>query len=390
MRLFDVDWLRVIAIGAIFVYHVGRLFDDMEPWHVKFHELAGWLTYPMVFGAQFMMPLFWVLSGMGTMFALRNKEVRAFIRRRAARLLVPVVTLGWWVLGPIQVYVESTTGQDYNAPAFQGSFWEFLPHYVRDGVYGFGGFFTWNGLHLWYLTYLFLFTMLSLPLFLWLRTPGGSRANSRLAGRLSRPAAIYLLAVPVAAVEALLPRSVPVLGWDEGGWLLGSHWLFLVLGYFLVSDPRLRPAIQRHRWPSLLVAAATTVPLALLAPGFESLEYGSTQFIGFMSLRSLNGWLWLMAILGFGSAHLNKPRPILGYVGPFVLPFYILHQPLIVVVGYLIRDWAVAIPVANAAVTLTVVVISLSAYELAIRRLAIGRLLFGLDPADQPRGSRAT
>ena len=47
----------------------------------------------------------------------------------------------------------------------------------------------------------------------------------------------------------------------------------------------------------------------------------------------LNGWLWLMTSLGFGSAHLNQPRPVLGYVGSAVLPFYILHQPLIVVLG---------------------------------------------------------
>jgi len=54
VRLWDLDWLRVAAILGIFVYHVGRLFDDLEPWHVKYHELTGWLTYPMALGAQFM------------------------------------------------------------------------------------------------------------------------------------------------------------------------------------------------------------------------------------------------------------------------------------------------------------------------------------------------
>ena len=380
VRLFDVDWLRVIAIGAIFLYHVGRLFDDLEPWHVKYREVTPWLTYPMALGAQFVMPLFWVLSGMGTRFALGTRPVGDFVRRRATRLLVPLVTVGWWVFGPLQVYIESTTGQQYNAPSFRGSPGEFLPHYVRDGLYGFGGFFAWNGLHLWYLTYLFAFTVSSLPLFGWLRTPAGTRAFSRLAGALARPAALYPLAIPLAAVEALLPRSVPVLAWEEGGWLLGSHWLFLVLGFLLVSDPRLRPATERQRRQSLALATATTAPLALLAPGLGSLAPGSAEFIGFMVLRSANGWWWLLAILGFASAHLDRPRPALAYLGPAVLPFYILHQPLIVAVGYLVRDWAAPIPLAYAVVTLVVLVVSLGVYEVVLRRLAIAGLLFGIEP----------
>jgi glucan biosynthesis protein C len=121
-RQFDLDWLRIAAIVVIFAYHVGRLFDgwatqgtafghDMQAWHIKYHELRAWPIYPMAVGAQFTMPLFWVLSGMATAFALRTHPVGGFLRRRAVRLLVAVVTLGWWVFGPIQVYIEATTGQ---------------------------------------------------------------------------------------------------------------------------------------------------------------------------------------------------------------------------------------------------------------------------------------
>ena len=383
VRLWDVDWLRVLAIVGIFAYHVGRLFDDLDAWHVKFHELTSWLTYPMAFGSQFVMPLFWVLSGMGTRFALGTLAVAAFLQRRAARLLVPVVTLGWWVSGPVQVYIESTTDQHYIAPAFDGTWGEFLPAYVTQGLYGFGGFFAWNGLHLWYLTYLFLFTVASLPLFVWLRTPAGERLLGRVAGVLCRPGALYVLAVPLLGMEAFLPRGVPVLAWVEGGWLLGSHWIFFLVGFLLVCDPRLRPAIQRHRWPSLVLATATTVPLVLLVGGIDAMAFGSAEFTGFMSLRSLNGWLWLLAILGFGS-RLARPARILGYLGPAVLPFYILHQPLIVGLGYLVRDWTVPIPVMYAGVALTVLAISAGLYEFAIRRVAVLRLLFGLNPRPAP------
>jgi peptidoglycan/LPS O-acetylase OafA/YrhL len=129
VRLYDVDWLRVLAILLIFVYHAARPFDTMEPWHIKDSQTAGWMVYPMVVGAQFMMPLFWVMSGISTRFALGAHAAGEFVRRRLLRLLVPVVTLGWFILSPVQVYIESTTAQGYNAPPFSGTFWQFLPHY---------------------------------------------------------------------------------------------------------------------------------------------------------------------------------------------------------------------------------------------------------------------
>lgn len=367
----------MLAILGIFVYHVGRLFDVMEPWHIKYPERASWLTYPMALGSQFMMPLFWVLSGMATRFALGGHRASEFLRRRAVRLIVPVVTVGWFVSGPIQVFIESTTNQHYNAPEFHGTWWQFLGHYVSDGFYGFGGFFPWSGLHLWYLTYLFVFTAASLPLFLWLRSPRGSRASARLADLLCRPGALVLLAVPVLVMEAFLPRKIPVLAWSEGGWLLGSHWIFLVVGFVLVGDPRLREALRRFRWPSLGLAAVTTVPLALLAPGVADLVFGTPEFVSFISLRTTNGWLWLLAILGFG-ARLNRPAPILGYLGPAVLPFYVLHQPLIVVFGYLLRHWDAPVAVVYPLVTVGVLAASVLVYEFGIRRLAVLRVLFGL------------
>lgn len=108
---------------------------------------------------------------------------------------------------------------------------------------------------------------------------------------------------------------------------------------------------------------------------------GSLDYIGFMVLRTLNGWLWILAILGFGAAHLDKPGPVLGYVGPAVLPFYIPHRPLIVVVGYVTRDWRLPIPVMYLIVSPTVLAVSLCAYKFAIRRFGIMRLLLGLGHA---------
>lgn len=380
VRLYDVDWLRVLAIVLIFVYHAARPFDTMEPWHIKDSQTAGWMVYPMVAGAQFMMPLFWVMSGISTRFALGAHAAGEFVRRRLLRLLVPVVTLGWFILSPVQVYIEATTDQGYNAPPFSGTFWQFLPRYFTEGFYGFGGYFAWNGMHLWYLVYLLLFTLLSLPLFLYLRSAAGGKIVDALARFLVRPGAIYLLGLVPFVPEVFLPRGIPVLTWTEGGWTLGAHWIFLILGFFLVCDPRLRSAIERQRWVALLLAVATLAPLGVLAPTIESLAFGSPTYILVWGLRTINGWFWLVAILGFGSRHLNFATAGLALAGAAVLPFYILHQPIIVVLDYFVRDWAIPVGLKYPLMILAVFAIFALLYEYLIRRVPALRLVFGLEP----------
>jgi glucan biosynthesis protein C len=179
--------------------------------------------------------------------------------------------------------------------------------------------------------------------------------------------------------EVLLPRGIPVLTWTEGGWTLGAHWTFLILGFFIVCDPRLRSAIERQRWVALLLAVGTLAPLGFLAPTIDSLTFGSLTYVLEWGLRTINGWFWLVAILGFGSRYLNFATVSLAYAGVAVLPFYILHQPIIVVLDYFVRDWAIPVGLKYPLMILAVFAIFAVLYEFLIRRVPALRLLFGLE-----------
>ena len=37
-RRYDIDWLRIIAVFLVFIYHCSRFFD-LNDWHVKNNEL---------------------------------------------------------------------------------------------------------------------------------------------------------------------------------------------------------------------------------------------------------------------------------------------------------------------------------------------------------------
>jgi peptidoglycan/LPS O-acetylase OafA/YrhL len=366
-RRYDVDWLRVIGMAFVFLFHCARYFDA-EGWHVKNPELAAGATVFVSWAVLWIMPLFFVLSGMSTRWSMRRRSVSEFVRSRAARLLVPFLlcTLVVWI--PVQVWIERVTGGQ-----FEGSFLEFYPHYF-DGWYGFGGNFAWMGLHLWYLQMLFLFSILLLPVFLAARSAGAERALRVCADALARPGAVLLLAAPLIAVELWVSRHPETIGMRAfGGWSPFVYVVFFLLGYLLVTDPRYRGATERTRWVALVVTVASTVLVSLDYWGPIDLSY-----VAFYSARTLAAWSLLVAMLGFAGRHLDVDSPHLAYANEGILPFYILHQTVIVVLGYAILDWAASPVVKYLVLAAGSLAIIVTIYELGVRRHDVARRLMGM------------
>ena len=253
-------------------------------------------------------------------FALGSRPWREFAWKRILRLGVPVVTLGWFLLNPIQIYIEASTNQNYHCPPFEGSFWQFLPH-TFSGTYGVDGYFSWSAVHLWYLSFLLIFTLLSLPLFLCLRGPRGKRALDTLVGILCRPGVVFLAGLGLCLTELFIPHSVPYLGNNEGGWLLGTHWLVLIYGFVLGCEPRLREAMRRQCWLALGLAVITLVPLTDWAYTMGDGWNGSPVLLFHWAWRTVNGWFWVVAILGLGTRYLNRPHRFLPWPGRLCCPF---------------------------------------------------------------------
>jgi hypothetical protein len=320
--------------------------------------------------AQWLMPLFFVLSGISSYYALGYLSGRKYLSGRVKRLVVPLV-FGTFTHISLQVYIERLT-----QGGFSGSFFAFYPHYF-DGFYVFDGNFAWMGLHLWYLEMLFLFSLLTLPLFLWMRSGTGDRATAGIANTLTRPGAIFLLAIPLGVVELLVnldPDGVGVRPF--GGWALFPHLVVFVSGYLLATDSRFRPTIESHRIAALTLAILSTVAgyFLLEIAGFSPYGYA------FSFLRSFNSWCWLIAILGFGSRYLRFDNRVLQYAGEAVLPFYILHQSVIVAIGYFIMGWTANVLLQYLFLTTTSFAAIMAIYELCVRRFNPMRFLFGMRP----------
>lgn len=359
-RHYDIDWLRAFGMAGIFLFHNARYFDE-DGWHVKNQQLAFGATVFVNILSQFIMPLFFVLSAYAIYYAHQHCTEKEFMRERVTRLLVPLV-FGIFTLIPPQVYIERVTHAE-----FTGTFIQFIPEYFK-GWYGFGGNFAWMGLHLWYLLMLFLFSWLALPLF--------RRINKFDSTRFfTTPFSVYLLFIPISLVELLVNLSPGTIGRrDFGGWSPLSYFVIFLIGYLLATDERYRPATKHLRFFSLTFGLLATILGYFLVVELDM----STHAPLFSVLRGFNTWCWLLAFIGFAAQYLDFNNNFLKYANEAVLPFYILHQSVIVAIGFFIMDWSIA-PFPKylflASVSFVVIV---ALYEFLVKRVPLLRYLFGM------------
>lgn len=368
----DLDWLRVLSILVVFIFHCGRFFDT-DGWHVKNpvrHEAVMVWTGFLV---SWMMPLMFLISGASIWYALKSKGAGVFIRDRALRLLVPLV-VGIFSHIALQVYLERRSFS-----GFEGSFFRFYPVYFH-GWYGFGGNFAWMGLHLWYLLVLFVYSLLFYPLFSWLRAGLGKRPLEVFSGFLALPGAMYLLGLPVAILLVVLnPREFTGMR-DFGGWPLIVYVLFFLYGFIIVSHDGLQMRIQQFRWVSLAAGILCISSLLVLWASQGDPAFGSSRYLQVFGIYGLSSWCWILAFFGFGFRHFTQNKPILAYASEAVLPFYILHQTILLSVGYYVTRWAIPDPVKFFSISLSSFIITMLLYEFLIRRSNFLRFLFGMKP----------
>ena len=382
-RRYDIDWLRVLAMLSVFLFHCARFFD-YEDWHVKNNQLDLGLSVFVSFLGLWIMPIFFLLSGEGSYFALSFRKSGQYITERLKRLVVPLLFGMFVIIAPLQVYLERVSHSQ-----FLGSFIEFYPHYF-DGFYAFGGNFAWMGIHLWFLEFLFIFSLLSLPPFLYLRKEARQQRISRVVAFFKKPGAIFLLAVPLIIIELLVGLQPEGIGSrDAGGWSLVLYLIFFIYGYLIASDLSFKEAIERHRRIALVMGLITSI---LLITAWYSLNVLDHIFLSHFLAYVLEGvllptssWFLLMAILGFGSKYLNFNNRVLEYANEAVLPFYILHQTVIVTIGFYIMNWSAGVTIKYLIISTSSFAIIIFLYEM-VRRVSWLRFLFGMRPMKRLRG----
>lgn len=371
-RFYYLDWLRVIAILGVFLFHALNVFNEAD-FVIKNAERSTAITVFEGFLFPWGMPLFFLIAGAGSWMALRRRTPGQYARERISRLLIPLV-VGSLLLTPIQLYFGWS--HQLQTGIWQGSFQEFLttlPVGLSPRLFGAVGY------HLWFLGFLFSFVLITLPLFRWLKGEAGQGAISRIARLCEYRGAILLFILPLAVVRLCLHPFFPYEhDWADFFFLLS----FFVMGYVLFADKRFTQAVRRD-WPIMLAvgSAAFLAAVAIIfATGELDIEAAPRTPLDFIwwGLVTVCSWCWAAVMLFVGMRFLDFSNKWLQRSQEAILPFYVFHQPVIIVIAFFVVQWEAGLPVKLLAVVVSSFAITIGLYELIIKRVSSLRTLFGM------------
>lgn len=375
-RKYYLDWLRVIAFYLLIFYHVSMIF---VPWdfHIKNNITLEWFETWMAFLNQWRLPLLFMISGMVIFYSMGKRTGGQVVLERSKRLLIPL-TFGIFIIVPPQIYFERISDGLVYANYFE--FWKTVFDFVPFPL---GGSLSWH--HLWYILYIYVYSLVALPFFLFLRSERSESLKARTSDFINRnPLSIYLLIIPFMIFYFTLARKFPTTHALIDDWY--NHCVsfsFFILGFLISAFSGLWNTIVEKRKLSLIIASVPAIILVLFVwgPTLELFDESQSSFIYYYGIMKWSFTIcWLLAILGYSKFIFYKTNKFLKYANESVYPLYILHQSIMIIFGYYIiqLNWGVYTKF------FVILIITFGGsflfYELFIKRFNIMRLLFGMKP----------
>lgn len=363
MRRNDIDRLRILAILLLFPFHTARVFDYWEPNYIKNQALSWTASWLIIAVGTWFMQLLFLISGFSASFALRRRSGRQFVVERIQRLLVPFL-LGLLLIVPPQAYLARL--QQGTA---QGSYWQFLSRFFSDfsDLSGYRG--TFTPAHLWFILYLFVISLATLPLLSSRRRQ--APPSDDWVGRLLRsPWGLLTMFIPLTLSEALP---------DLGGKNPFYFALFYLLGFWLARDEQLAKVIDRYKGWTAGVVAAGIAPYILLLRATAGATDFSAGSIALAFLRNLLVWCLLLTLLGYAGKYWRGEGKWLPWLNQAAFPVYVVHQTVMMVIAYSVVQWPMGITGKYLAIMLPTLIGSVGCYELAWRVTLLG-IVLGIKP----------
>lgn len=342
-RRYDIDWLRVIAIGLLLIYHIAIGF---QPWGVfigfiQNNDSLETIWIPMSMLNIWRIPLLFFVSGMGVWFAIQRRDWKQLLVERSKRILLPFV-FGMAAIVPLHVFL-----------------WQ--QYYSQDLQYVF------NPAHLWFLGNIFIYVLVLSPVFFYLKNNENGKVQVFLKKLIGGPFGLLIIAILFALeAEIVKPEDFEVYALTLHGFILG--FIAFLSGFCCVySGDKFWKEVTKRRWASLVTACI------LYAIRLTFFELRSPDYL--MALESAN---WIFTVFGFGHKYLNKPSKALAYLSKAAYPIYIIHMVFLFWGSKLLFTLDISATMKFVLLNLFTLIGCFVTYELVIRRVGFLRPLFGL------------
>ena len=342
-RRYDIDWLRVIAIGLLLIYHIAIIF---QPWamfigFIRSEEALESLWKPMTMLNVWRIPLLFFVSGMGLYFAMKKRNWKQLFFERGKRILLPFV-FGYFAITPLHMYVFQ---EHYNMP---------LSYFPDSG-------------HLWFLGNIFVYVLLLSPLFFFLQKNDNGKFKKVISKMMSYAMGPISISVFfMLEVGLVKPQLFEMYAKNWHGFFIG--FLAFFFGYlFVYTGSAFWKTVSKWKWFYIGLA---TILFLIRFTGFESISN--------MYLTSLESILWILSVFGIGYSYLNKPSALLSYLSKAVYPVYIIHMFVLYTGALLILPLNLHPMLQFIGITVFTFIVCFLIYEFVLKRVMFLRPLFGL------------
>lgn len=343
LRRYDIDWLRVIAIGLLLIYHIAIIF---QPWalfigFIRSEQLLEGLWKPMSLLNVWRIPLLFYVSGMGVYFAMRKRNWKQLLLERSRRILLPFC-FGIVAIVPLHFYV------------FQKYYGMPLSYYAHAG-------------HLWFLGNIIAYVALLSPLFYYLKKHEGGAFWKWLSGFMSNPLGPLLVTVFfILEVVLVNPGIFEMYAQTWHGFFIGL--LAFLFGFlFVYSGKAIWNTLLKWRWLYLALA------IGLYLVRFLVFDLKSPGY-----LIAIESNCWIFGLFGWAYKNLNRPSILLSYLSQAAYPVYIIHMFVLYAGAYFILPLEIPVVLKFILIVVFTGTVSFLLYEFVIKRINFIRPLFGL------------
>lgn len=372
-RCHDIDWLRALAFILLIFYHIGMFYVSDWGWHVKSDYQSSTLQYFMLVVNPWRMPLIFFISGFALALVAQKFSASELLKIRFIRLFIPLVFASNIIIIP-QPYFEAVQNYGYN-----GGFWQFaleyfkfdtelLPQMQNSDL----GLYTWN--HLWYLVYLWFYTIVFLIL-----SPALNMLVHLLEKRPLKPIFhLIFLASIITLIEFFLEPNFPKSHALVDDWYNHARYFLLLLtGYFVARIPFLYWSIIQH----LKVWLLAVMPLTILSLMVHKTNWFDTSILTSQLLITfclvMSALCCLFCTVALCGRYLRYSNRVLRYLNEAILPWYILHQTVTIILAMLFASLSLGGIVEPILVILGTFLLCAILFEL-IKLSKATRFLFGM------------
>lgn len=342
-RRYDIDWLRVIAIGLLLIYHIAIVF---QPWamfigFIKSNESIEGLWEPMTMLNVWRIPLLFYVSGMGIYFAMRKRNWKQLLTERSKRILLPFI-FGVVAITPLHMYIFQNY---YNMP---------LTYFPHMG-------------HLWFLGNIFVYVLILSPLFFYLIKNQKGKFKKIISKVMSYALGPLLISLFfMLEIGLVKPQLFELYAQTWHGFFMG--FLAFFFGFiFVYCGKTFWQTITKWKWLYIGIAA---VLFTIRFTGFNSISN--------MYITTIESNCWIFGIFGLGYQYLNKPSKSLTYLSQAVYPIYIIHMFVLFASAWIFLPLDIHPILKFISVTFFTFIVCFLIYEFILRRIYFLRPLFGL------------